>query len=429
VAWPWENVLSFFSRKTYMEIRKMCQGLRIIDLLQVNTIIQQIKNKFLNLPRDFRLFIAATFIFGFSQSIVDSTFNNFLNETFIINNLQRGLLEFPRELPGLLVIFVSAILFFLCSRRQAALANILCAIGILFIGFYSPSFSIMLIWLFIFSVGQHLFIPMNQSIGMELSTEGKTGKRLGQFSAVANVAMIIGSFAVFIGFKFFHLNFKASYVVAFLGFITVSILIFLMKKNELVSARTKFQLRKEYKLFYWLNILYGTRKQLFLTFAPWVLVTVFQQKTQVLATLLAVGGVIGIFFKPMLGKAIDKLGERFILSAEAVMLVFVCIGYGFAREIFTQNTALFIVFICYVVDQLLLSVGMARATYLQKIAVKPEDVTQTLTMGVSIDHIFSIAVAISGGFIWLKWGYQYVFLMGAIIAVINFFSALRVKIK
>ena len=387
------------------------------------------KNKFLNLPRDFQLFLAATFVFGFSQSIVDSTFNNFLNETFIINNLQRGLLEFPRELPGLLVIFVSAILFFLCSRRQAALANILCAFGILFIGYFSPSFSIMLIWLFIFSVGQHLFLPLNQSIGMELATEGKTGKRLGQFSAVANVAMIIGSFAIFIGFMFFNLDFKISYVVAFLGFLMVATLIFLMKKDEPVSARMKFQLRKEYKLFYWLNILYGTRKQLFLTFAPWVLVTVFQQKTQVLATLLAVGGVIGIFFKPMLGKAIDKLGERFILSAEAVILVFVCIGYGFAREIFTQNAALFIVFICYVVDQLLLSVSMARATYLQKIAVKPEDVTQTLTMGVSIDHIFSIAVAVSGGFIWLKWGYKYVFLMGAIIAVINFFSALQIKTK
>jgi predicted MFS family arabinose efflux permease len=202
-----------------------------------------------------------------------------------------------------------------------------------------------------------------------------------------------------------------------------------MKKNEPVSAMTKFQLRKEYKLFYWLNILYGTRKQLFLTFAPWVLVTVFKQKTQVLATLLAVGGVIGIFFKPMLGKAIDKLGERFILSAEAVVLVFVCLGYGFAEEIFTETTALFIVFICYVIDQLLLSVSMARATYIQKIAVKPEDVTQTLTMGVSIDHIFSISIAVSGGFIWLKLGYQYVFLLGAIIAVINFFSALQIKTK
>jgi predicted MFS family arabinose efflux permease len=390
-------------------------------------VITRAKNKFLNLPRDFRLFIAATFVFGFSQSIVDSTFNNFLNETFLISNLQRGLLEFPRELPGLLVVFVSAILFFLCSRRQAFLANILCAIGILFIGFYSPTFSIMLIWLFIFSVGQHLFLPLNQSIGMELATEGKTGKRLGQFSAVANVAMIIGSFAIFIGFKFLNLDFKMSYVVAFLGFFTVATLIFLMKKDKPVSARMKFQLRKEYKLYYWLSILYGTRKQIFLTFAPWVLVTVFKQKTQVLATLLAVGGVIGIFFKPMLGKAIDKLGERVILTSEAVMLVFVCIGYGFAREIFTETAAMFIAFTCYILDQLLMSVGMARATYLQKIAVKPEDVTQTLTMGVSIDHIFSIGIAVSGGFIWLKLGYQYVFLLGAIIAVINFFSALRIK--
>jgi predicted MFS family arabinose efflux permease len=129
----------------------------------------------------------------------------------------------------------------------------------------------------------------------------------------------------------------------------------------------------------------------------------------------------------MLGKAIDKLGERLILSAEAVILVFVCIGYGFSKAMFSETAAMFVVFACYIIDQLLISVSMARATYLQKIAVKPEDVTQTLTMGVSIDHIFSIAVAVSGGFIWLKWGYQYVFLLGAIIAVINFFSALRIK--
>ncbi|MFA5323066.1 MAG: MFS transporter [Smithella sp.] len=391
--------------------------------------ITRTKNTLLKLPRDFRLFLAATFVFGFSQSIVDSTFNNFLNETFFIDNLQRGLLELPRELPGLLTIVVSAILFFLCSRRQAALANILCAIGILFIGLFSPSFSVMLIWLFIFSIGQHLFIPLNQSIGMELAVKGETGKRLGQFSAVANVAMIIGSFAIFIGFKFLNLNFKMSYIVAFLGFIAVAVLISMMKKDEPVPVRMKFQLRREYKLYYWLTILYGTRKQLFLTFAPWVLVTVFKQKTEVLATLLTIGGVIGIFFKPMLGKAIDKLGERLILTSEAAILVFVCLGYGFSKSIFSETTSMFIVFACYILDQMLIAVSMARATYLQKIAVRPEDVSQTLTMGVSIDHIFSISIAVLGGFIWIKWGYQYVFLLGASIAVINFFSALQIKIK
>jgi predicted MFS family arabinose efflux permease len=203
----------------------------------------------------------------------------------------------------------------------------------------------------------------------------------------------------------------------------------MMKKDEPVSMRMKFQLRREYKLYYWLTVLYGTRKQLFLTFAPWVLVTVFKQKTEILATLLTIGGVIGIFFKPMLGKAIDKLGERFVLTTEAAILVFVCLGYGFSKSIFSETTAMFIVFACYILDQMLIAVSMAWATYLQKIAVKPEDVTQTLTMGVSIDHIFPIFLAVLGGFIWIKWGYQYVFLMGEIIAVINFFSALQIKIK
>jgi predicted MFS family arabinose efflux permease len=287
----------------------------------------------------------------------------------------------------------------------------------------------MLIWLFIFSIGQHLFIPTNQSIGMELAQDGKTGRRLGQLSGIANISAIIGSFAILIGFKFFQLNFKISYIVASLGFLTVAILIFLMQKNQPSAAKTKFKLKKKYKLFYWLNVVYGTRKQIFLTFAPWVLVTIFKQKTQVVATLLMIGGIIGIFFKPLLGRAIDRLGERFILTAEAVILIFVCLGYGFAKNIFPEAVAMYIAFFCYVIDQLLMSVGMARSTYLQKIAVNPEDVSQTLTMGVTIDHIFSISVALAGGLLWVKWGYQYVFLLGAVIAVVNTFSALLVKTK
>lgn len=287
----------------------------------------------------------------------------------------------------------------------------------------------MLIWLFIFSAGQHLFIPTNQSIGMELAQEGKAGQRLGQLSGIANISAIIGSFAIFIGFNYFNLNFQISYMVAFLGFLSVSILIFLMQKNQPSPAKTKFKLKKEYKLFYWLNVVYGTRKQLFLTFAPWVLVTIFKQKTQMVATLLTIGGVIGIFFKPMLGRAIDKLGERFILTAEGVILIFVCLGYGYSREFFSETTAMLVAFSCYIIDQLLMSVSMARATYLKKIALQPEDVNQTLTMGVTIDHAFSISIALLGGFLWLKLGYQYVFLLGAFIAVLNAVSALMIKTK
>jgi hypothetical protein len=51
---------------------------------------------------DFYYFFAAVFIYGFSFAIVNTIFNNFLDETFALNGLQRGMLELPRELPGFL---------------------------------------------------------------------------------------------------------------------------------------------------------------------------------------------------------------------------------------------------------------------------------------------------------------------------------------
>ena len=48
--------------------------------------------------------------------------------------------------------------------------------------------------------------------------------------------------------------------------------------------------------------------------------------------------------------------------------------------------------------------------------------------GVTIDHIFSISAAILGGMIWNVYGFQYVFLFGALLAAINFFVAGRVRV-
>lgn len=391
--------------------------------------VKKIINRFLNSPKDFILFLFALSILGFSQSIFDSTFNNYLNETFSIKSIDRAILELPRELPGFLVIFVSTILFFIGSRRVAALANLLSSIGLILICFFSFSFNIMLIWLFIFSTGQHLFLPLNSSIGMELARKGEDGKRLGQLNSANNFFAILGSFIIFIGFRFFNFNFKISLLIAATGYAIVSLLIYLMTPDNRSSIKGRFVIRKKYSLYYILTILFGTRKQIFLTFAPWVLVSIFHQKTEIIATLLTIGGIIGIFFKPILGKAIDKLGEKKILCTESIILIFVCIGYGFSQFVFSEKIALLIIFLCYILDQLLMSFGMARATYLKKIAISKEEISSTLTMGTSIDHIFSITIALTGGIIWKIWGYQYIFLIGSIIALINLFFTLKIKIN
>lgn len=378
--------------------------------------------------RELILFASAAMILGMAISIMNATFNNFLNERFALSGFERSFLEFPRELPGFLVVFVSAALWFLGSRRLGVVSVLLAAVGAFLIGFASPSYWIMVMWLFIYSLGDHLFMPIASTIGMELAREGQDGRRLGQLNAIRNAAAILGSFMVFLGFRYLGFTFQHTFAIAAAFLLLAAFLLYQMTPAKVAERRSYLQLHKEYKLYYALNVISGARKQLFITFAPWVLVQVFEQPTQIMATLFTIGGVIGILFQPLLGWAIDKLGERFVLSAEALVLVVVCFGYGFAKFIFPTEIAFLVVCVAFLVDQMIFSVGMARATYMKKIAKQPNDIQPALTAAVTIDHIFSISAALAGGLIWNAFGFQYVFLMGALLAVINFFTALQVRI-
>jgi predicted MFS family arabinose efflux permease len=381
-----------------------------------------------NMSRELKLFVVASLAMGIAYSIVDSTFNNFLNERFALTGFQRSFLEFPRELPGFLVLFVSASLGFLCSRRLGTVAKFLSAVGVLLIGFASPTYMIMVAWLFIYSLGQHLFIPLSSTIGMELAREGKMGQRLGQLNAIRNLAVIMGSLMVLLGFKFLGFTFHHTFALSAFAFTVAAAFMFAMKPDKTQKPKVYLKLYKEYRLYYLLSILYGSRKQIFLTFGPWVLVTVFHQPTQTLATLVMIGGGIGILFQPLLGRSIDKLGERFVLLSEAGLLVIVCLGYGFSKFLMQENVAFIVVCVCFLLDQMLMSVNMARSTYMKKIALHDSHVQPALTGSVTIDHIFSITVGLLGGIIWDALGFQYVFLLGALIAVGNFLAALYIRI-
>ncbi len=387
-----------------------------------------LQSRFRSLPRELALFIIASFAIGMAGSLVDSSLNNFLNDTFALNGFQRSFLEFPREFPGVITVFVSAGLWFLGSRRLGGTAMIFAAVGIFLIGFTSSNYLMMVVFLFIYSMGNHLFMPVSTTVGMELAADGRTGRRLGQLNAVRNAATIIGSFIVFIGFKFLNFNYQTSFTLAAIVFLVAGVLMFMMQPKRSAAPRTFLKLRREYSLYYVLSVLSGARKQIFITFAPWVIVTIFDKPTQTLATLYAIGGIIGILFQPLLGKTIDKFGERFVLTTEAVALVFVCLGYGFSSLVFPENTAFLITCVCYLLDQMLFSVSMARSTYMKKIALDPADIQPALSAAVSIDHVFSIGIALLGGVIWNEFGFQYVFLMGMLIAFTNFFVARLIRL-
>ena len=84
----------------------------------IRPFIQRVKG----MRRELALFFAVSFGVGLGGSLVESTLNNFLNDTYTLTGFQRSFLEIPREGPGFLVMFVAALVWFLGSRKMGILA-------------------------------------------------------------------------------------------------------------------------------------------------------------------------------------------------------------------------------------------------------------------------------------------------------------------
>jgi MFS family permease len=204
-----------------------------------------------------------------------------------------------------------------------------------------------------------------------------------------------------------------------------SVFFFRMRMPNAHLQRPRFVWRREYWLYYVLALLFGARKQVFITFGPWVLVRIFHQPVWIFAQLWIAAAILGVVFQPALGRAIDRWGERAVLLSDSVLILLVCLGYGFAHRLHSPSLALGLLYVCFVADNLLFGVNMARDTYLSKIVVKPEDLAPTLSLGISINHVVSMSIPSVGGILWIAYGHSSVFVATAGIAVLmGIFSAM-----
>lgn len=376
-----------------------------------------------NLGTPLYLFALSSLMMGMYSGLYDPSFNNYLAQVHQVSEVARGGLEFPRELPGFLVVFVLTALLFLADTRIAAISACLVGIALWGQGFLTPSFTVVVIWMLIWSTGAHLFMAISPSIALRLAEEGQEGRRLGQIGFLESLGALLGLIMVYWGASRFHFSFGLIFGLAGGCALLASFCLCLIKPQPLTRVSRRLVLKKKYTLFYILNILFGARKQIFLTFAPWVLIKVFHANIETFAILGFIGTVLSLFFRPLLGKAIDAWGEKRIIILESVLLILISLLYGFSASWFPSEVAVLIIMACYISDQLLFSVRMARTTYLNRIADTPDDIAPTLSMGLTLDHAVSMTIPLAGGLLWAHFGYMPVFLTAGVLAIINLIAA------
>ncbi|MCG8539634.1 MAG: MFS transporter [Clostridia bacterium] len=374
---------------------------------------------------------------GLSNNVM----SNYFKDAYQVTAYQRGVIEFPRELPGVLVIFIIAGLALFSDIRIAIMAQLLSIVGIGVLGFITPPFAIMLIFIFINSLGMHMFMPLQDSIGMALIGKENVGKKMGQYKGVATTFTMLSGILVFIGFRtgFFSFTSKIKwiFVISATTFIIVFILLFIIKRliEEPIKSNKKinFVFRKEYKYYYILVVMWGVQKQIMLVYGPWVLIDILNKRADTLAILGIIGSFIGVFFIPAIGMWIDKFGIKRLLYVDALSFIFVYFIYGLLSAGFASGALanigipVVLAYILFIVDRMSTQMGMIRTIYLRSIAVETSDITPTLSLGLSLDHIVSIVCAYLGGIVWSLWGPQYIFFLAAFLSLVNLYVAGKVK--
>jgi MFS family permease len=384
----------------------------------------------------FGRFLSVLVLYGVSYGLYRGIQDNYLAEIVHISAFERGIVEFFREIPGLLVIFILAALYRFSEGRIFKIGICIMAAGVAGLLLSGTGKIIVVANMVLFSFGEHIIMPVRSTISLDLAKRNQGGASLGITSAISNVGNIAGFVVVTVLFFVFSrlgfgrtdlLRFKSVFVLSGILMIGAAITVLALKESPVRTGRRRFYFARKFFKFYMLEVFYGARKQIFITFAPYVLILQYGADTSIISMLLAVCAVFGFVLSPLMGRLIDRLGYKVIMVADTLILIVVCLLYGFAHRIFPARIAFIVVCVNYVLDSIVSLGSMASNVYVQDIASGPEEITATLSTGVSVNHVISIVIALMGGWLWKIAGIEVLFTMSAILGVINSLYAATIK--
>jgi MFS family permease len=310
--------------------------------------------------------------------------------------------------------------------------------GLLFAG--TGKFMVVLCMV-LYSLGEHIVLPLRSTISLHLAKKETGGAALGVSGAIDQAGRIAGFILVSVLFLIYRtlvrgrfgyqrndiLPFKVIFGISAAFMIAAVVFVLPMEESQNKSPRRRFYFAKKFSTFYMLEVFYGARKQIFLTFAPYVIILHYGADASVIALLMAVSAGLSIVFNPLIGKLIDKLGYKIIMVSDTLILVVVCFFYGFAHRIFSPNVAFMVVCANYVLDAIISLASMASSVYVRDIASSQEEATATLSTGISVNHFISIFIALMGGWIWKVTGIEVLFSLSAVLGILNSIYAATIK--
>ena len=391
----------------------------------------RIKNTFAG-GSPFKLFLFSVLITGLSYGLYKGMLDNFLAEVVMLGEMDRGVAEFFREIPGILLIFILAAFYMLSAESMYKIGALVMLVGMAMHAVLPPTKVLAILAICVYSTGEHIQIGMKNTLSLEYAKPNRGGEALGVQTALYQVGNLAGFIVITIAFAIFTKNQPYTAFFAIAAVLAGVSAVFSMKitgRSETDKHKRRFYFHKKYTKYYMLEMFYGARKQVFFTFGPYVLILFYGANAATISLLFAVSAVACFFLSPIVGRIIDKIGYKAVMIADTLILVIVCFFYGFAHHIFPEKIAFIICCANYVLDSVISLASMASNLYVKDLADNADEVKATISTGVSINHVITIFIALFGGWIWHALGIELLFILSAILGLCNSAYAATIKTK
>ena len=324
--------------------------------------------------------------------------NNFVIEVSGFSGVEIGWLQSVREIPGFLAVCVIFILFFISEQRLAYISLALLALAVAVTALF-PDFKGLIITTLISSIGFHYYETVNQSLQLQWLKKETAPSSIGWIVAAGSGSAFFVYIAIII--LWLNLNFNYFFIYFFAGLLCLLIIVFCFfyypqfqigKKQRLAIV-----LKRRYWVYYTLQFFSGARRQIFVVFASFMMVEKYGFDVHQITLLLLANFLINIFMAPLIGRFIEKFGERLSLIVEYFGLMVIFILYA---GLYYFDWSYIVASILFIADHMFFGLAFAMKTYFQKIA-DSEDFAPTAAVAFTINHISAVFLPVLLGYIWI----------------------------
>ena len=370
----------------------------------------------------YKALLISILITGLSYGLYKGMLDNYLAEVVRMGEMDRGVTEFFRELPGIALVFILAAFYMMSAETMYKAGAVIMLAGMGMHALLPPSKVLVTLAICVYSLGEHIQLGMKSTLMMGYAREGKGGAALGVQSSVSQIGTLAGYLAIVGAFSLFAASAPYKLFFAIAALLAALSAVYAMRmsgSSQPDASKRRFYFHKKYGKYYMLEMFYGARKQVFLTFGPYVLILFYGANAATISLLFAISAIACFFASPVVGRIIDRLGYKVVMVSDTLILVIVCFFYGFAHHIFPKDIAFVVCCVNYILDAVISLAAMASNVYVKDLSENEQEVKATISTGVSINHVITIFIALFGGWIWETLGIETLFIASAVLGLFN----------